>query len=228
MTEHNKEVPVFQICTEPTRVDALVVFVRGVLGPIPVLGSLMAEIVGAIIPNQRVDRIARVVVVLAEKVAGLEQERVEERLKTPEGVDLLEDGFHQAARALSDERLEYIANILRSGITEEQAKMAEKKRLMWLLGQLDDAEIIMLTGCSMLERDEEFEKRHWSVLEPRDYYGGMPDDEAAKVSLDLSRKHHMCSLGLLPPLVDNGVGTEATPLGRLLVKTVTGGLYGNW
>ncbi len=210
-----------------TRVDALAIMAKGVLGAVPNIGPLMAEIAGAIIPNQRVNRIVRVVELLGRRVADLEQQRVAERLNTPEGVDLLEDGFHQAARALSDDRLEYIANLLRSGITEEQARMAEKKRLMWLLGQLDDAEIILLIWYSGANEDDDFNKRYWHVLDPVDYYGGMPDDETDRVSIRLSRTAHLHSLGLLEGRQESSA-SKVTPLGRLLLKIVTSGKYGTW
>lgn len=213
--------------TRNTRVDTLAIVAKGVLGAVPIIGPLMAEIAGAIIPNQRVDRIVRLVELLGRKVADLEQQLVEERLKTPAGVDLLEDGFLQAARALSDERLEYIANILRSGITEEQARMGEMKRLMWLLGQLDDAEIILLIWYSGAHEDDDFTKRHRHVLDPADYYGGMPDDETDRVSIRLSRTHHLHSLGLLERRQQSSAW-EVTPLGRLFLKIITSGKYGTW
>ena len=119
---------------KPTRTDTIVAAARGTLGAIPYVGPLIAEIVGTIIPNQRMDRLSRLVETLGQKVADLDHALVEERLKARDGVDLLEDGFHQAARAVSDERIEYITDILRAGITEQQAKFAEKKFLMWLLG----------------------------------------------------------------------------------------------
>jgi hypothetical protein len=178
----------------------LAVVARGVLGAIPVCGPLIAEIVGVIIPNQRVDRIVRLVELLGQKMVDLEQKLIEERLKAPEGVDLLEDGFHQAARALSEERLEYIANILRSGITEEQAKMAEKKRLMWLLGQLDDAEIILLAWYGLWPPlSQEFMAKHADILEPKPITSDSTREEIDSAAMQEARKAHLVTLALLRP-----------------------------
>ncbi len=224
--------------TKPNRVDALAVAAKGALGAIPVVGPLMAEVVGSIIPNQRLDRLARLVEILGRKVAGLDQTRIAQRMKTPEGVDLLEDAFQQAARALTDERIEYIANILRAGITEEQAKLSEKKFLMWLLGQLDDAEVILLAWLDRpTQRDEEFEKKHWHIVQPRAATLGSSQDEIDDATVYDSRKAHLVTFGLLRlrfrnvrkgelPEFDKKTGMmkasghEVTPLGRLLLRTI--------
>lgn len=231
--------------TQANRTDAVVVAAKGVLGAIPFIGSLVAEIIGTVIPNQRVDRIARLVEMLRQKVADLDHDKVAACLRSTEGVDLLEDGFWLAARALTDERIEHIANILKAGIGEDQARLGEKKRLMWLLGQLDDAEIILLTWFSQLDRDWAFEEKHRQTIEPRSCHSDLNDQEVDEVSIYLSRKQHLVNLGLTKPRFesvrrgelpefDSNTGTmrssghEATPLGRLLVRTVTQGAYGNW
>ena len=43
--------------TENTKKDYAVSIGKGILGAIPIVGPLMAETVGSIIPNQRIDRI---------------------------------------------------------------------------------------------------------------------------------------------------------------------------
>jgi len=221
-----------------SRTDALVVAAKGVLGAIPIIGPIVAEVVGAIIPNQRMDRIARLLSALAESVANLDRSILEQRLSTPLGVDLLEDAFQQAARAVSDERIEYVANILKAGLTEDEAKIGDKKFLMWLLGQLSDAEVILLAWFNMSpNKDEDFRKRHWHVLEPKIAHLGSSQDELDDRTLYESRKAHLVSLNLLRPRFRRTIkqqvpefdertgmlkasGYDVTPLGRLLLRTI--------
>lgn len=224
---------------ESNRTDALVTLAKGTLGAIPFVGPLIAEIVGTIIPNQRMDRLARLVTALQGKIAELDHTLVQERLRTPEGVDLLEDAFHQAARAMTEERIEYLACILQTGIAEEQTKLSEKKFLLWLLGQLDDAEVILLVWLSQLPtRDAEFEKRHWHIVHPRAAHMGSSQEELDDATLYASRKAHLATLGLIRlrfrhvvrgklPEFDQRTGMmkasgyDVTPLGQLLLRTIS-------
>lgn len=224
--------------TKANRTDALVVAAKGTLGAIPVVGPLVAEVVGSIIPNQRLDRLAHLVEMLGRKVADLDQSLIGQRLKTPEGVDLLEDAFQQAARALSQERIEYIAHVLAKGITDEQAKQSEAKFLMWLLGQLSDPEVILLAWMDMLpERDHEFETKHKHIIEPRIAHMGSSQDEIDDETLHDARKAHLITLDLLRPRFRHArkgelpefdkrtgmmkaSGHNVTRLGRLLLRTI--------
>ncbi|MBU0639750.1 MAG: hypothetical protein KKB50_12860 [Planctomycetes bacterium] len=226
--------------TGSNRVDALVVAAKGVLGAVPIVGPIVAEVVGAIIPNQRIDRIARLLEALRRKVADQDQTLIERRMKTPEGVDLLEDAFHQAARALSDERLEYIADVLKKGISDEQAKQSESKSLMWLLGQLSDPEVILLAWFDRVtsgNRDEKFEKRHSNIIEPPVAQLGSSQEEIDNEALHNARKAQLVTLGLLRPRFRHvrkgespefdertgmmkASGHDVTALGRLLLRTI--------
>ncbi len=224
--------------TDTNRVDALVVAVKGTLGAIPVAGPIIAEVVGAIIPNQRIDRISRLVEFLHCKLAGLDQTVIGQRVKTPQGVDLLEDAFYQTARALSDERIEYVANVLAAGITEDEAKIGDKKFLMWLLSQLNDAEIILLAWFNMLpNRDAEFIRKHQQIIDPKSAHRGSSQEELDDSTLYEARKAHLVSLNLLRPRFRRTMkmqvpdfdqrtgklkvlGYDVTSLGRMLLRLI--------
>src|SRR5262245_24201246 len=99
-----------------TTTDLLASLARGTTGMVPVVGSLIAEVVGNIIPSQRVDRIVRFVELLETRLGILEQEVLKERMAAAPVIDILEDAFTQAARATSQERLEQIANLVANGL----------------------------------------------------------------------------------------------------------------
>jgi hypothetical protein len=93
-----------EIDLESNKSDAVAIGVKSILGIVP-FGSLISEIATTVIPNQRTERIVLFVEVLNEKLKYLNKEVVELKTKSEEFADLLQDGFIQASRALSRERL---------------------------------------------------------------------------------------------------------------------------
>ena len=92
---------------------------RASLGTVPFAGSLLVEAAGVIIPNQRIDRIAKFAKTLESKLSNLEQDFVRSQLTNENFTDLLEEGLRQAARSLSDERREYIASLIENSLSSE-------------------------------------------------------------------------------------------------------------
>jgi hypothetical protein len=135
--------------------DIAAIIGKGLLGAIPFVGPLAAEIVGAIIPNQRIDRIETVLRLLETKISEEDKEKVKQRIVSPESVDLIEDGFVQASRALSEERKEYIASLLKNSLTDDQLKHIEYKRLLSILGELNDLEVLILKSLTFYTEKKE-------------------------------------------------------------------------
>ena len=95
---------------EQQSVDYLLTAVRSAVGPIPVVGPLISELAGVVVPNQRIDRISKFVVELEQRVRNLEfRHEIVNQLKDEHFTDLLEEGIRQAARSLTDDRRRYIA-----------------------------------------------------------------------------------------------------------------------
>jgi len=220
------------------KTDFAVAFSKGVLGAIPIVGPLMAEIVGHVIPNQRLDRLEKFLLILEEKVKGVDSKVLKKRSGKEEFVDLLEDGMIHASRALSDERKEYIASVIENGIKEENLDVIQKKLILNLLSELNDAEIIMLQSYSIHpnERNEYFEK-HKNVLTPPPAILGSSPDVIDDQAIYDAQKSHLERLGLLRrrfkkprrgelPEFDDKTGMvkaqgyEITSLGRLLLRNI--------
>jgi hypothetical protein len=207
---------------------------------VPVVGSLVAEIVGNIIPNQRVDRIVRFVQLLDERLGKLEQETLKTKFTHPPVVDLLEDAFTQAARATSQERLEHIANVVANGLSEVELNESETKRMLWLLGQITDAEVVILRSKLVMtnedaKRDAEFRSKHEQLLAPDVTHMGSSEEEFEEAALKASYRQHLHDLGLIryrfrqprrgemPEFDDNtgmmkASGSEVTRLGKMLLR----------
>lgn len=140
-----------------TGADRAVALVRSITGAIPVVGAALSEIVTVIVPNQRIDRLEKYLVHLEGEIARL---RIpEERLKTTESVDLIEDGAYQAVRALTDDRRRYIARCVSEGVSDDTRTHIEKKRILDLLDQLDDQELLILDafGSPVHDRKTKFD-----------------------------------------------------------------------
>ncbi len=109
---------------EQNEVDLAVGAWAVTLGYMPAVGPIVAELFRNVIPNQRHDRIADFLRILDDKLSSLEEDFLREKMRTEEFVDLFEDGAYQAARALTDERKERIAALLKNSLTDEDLTQA--------------------------------------------------------------------------------------------------------
>jgi hypothetical protein len=229
--------------TGTNRTDVVATLTKGALGAIPFVGGLAAEVVGAVIPNQRMDRIARLVKVLESKVETLDKEQVRRAFTEPGFVDILEDGFVQAARSLNEERIEHIASLLKNGLTEEHREFVELKKLLYLLAEINDIEVIVLRSYGepqAIGEESEFRKKHANLLSSPGAHLGSSQDELDDQFFYDAYRLHLVRLGLLrprfkkakrgelPPFDEKtgmiqASGHELTPLGRLLLKNIEAG-----
>ena len=225
-----------------TKRDVAVGLVRGAVGAIPVAGSIFSEIIGELVPQQRIERIAIYVQLLNDRLGRLEELDRNVRLRNPENIDLFEEGAFQSAKALSDERRIYIANLVATGITGAEKERLESKRLLNLLRELDDAEIIVLASNLQKNQDDEFWNRHDTVLHPVLAHLGSSQEELDAATVQQLARTHLSRLGLLKPRFarprknelpefdDNtgmikASGDELTSLARLLLRRI--GLAGD-
>lgn len=223
-----------------TSTDIVASLAKGTTGMVPVVGSLIAEVVGNVIPNQRVDRIVRFVKLLDARLGNLEQRLLETKLTHPDAVDILEDAFTQAARATSQDRLDHIANVVANGLSPDELNQAQIKQMLWLLGQLNDAEIVILRSKLVMtqrdvESDAEFWNKHEAILAPDATHMGSSEDEFEEAALKKSYRAHLHDLGLIRsrfkkpgrgelPEFDDATGmmkpsgTDITRMGKMLLR----------
>jgi len=223
---------------KPAKTDIAVILSKGVLGVIPIVGPLAAEVVGTLIPNQRLDRIERFLEKLEQHVNELDQEKVREQFRKPEFIDLLEDSFYQAARALKEERLEYIATLVAKGLSQDDAKYIRFKKMLSILSSLNDTEVLFLVMYARFEvGDHSFMEQHKEVLHPKVATMRSSEEEREAAFVQESYKAHLVELGLLRPRFKRphkgefpefddktgmmkASGHDLTPLGRMLLKYI--------
>lgn len=233
---------------QTNRTDGVVATAKAVFGMIPVAGSVISEVVGEVIPNQRMDRLVRFVEKLGEKVEHLDEAVFREHATHPDGVNLIEDGCFLAARAKSDDRLDQIASIVANGLSAEEQKRLEADKMLWLLEKLNDVEVILFRGSLPQTREEydmdaEFRSVHASVLSPKSPHRGAEQSEVEEAALFDSYRKHLIELNLMKvrfkkpkrnefPEFDEKTGMmkasgrELTLLGRMFLRFCD--LYPAW
>lgn len=223
--------PLDELDTSNNKTDLTVSTLKGLSGMIPVVGSLAAEVIGTLIPNQRIDRINEYLHILSDKVANIEVAVLENKFHEAGFIDLFEDSLYQAARALTRERKENIASLVKNSITDEKAEYIRYKYLLSLLSELNDVEILLLQSY-VRHNDEEFHNKHEDVL-----WKPLVSDNWDEKIVHENYKEHLVRLGLLKyrfkkpkkgefPEFDEKTGAmksqghDITSLGRILLRHV--------
>ena len=221
--------------------DWIALLTRGGAGAIPVVGGIVGEVISELIPNQRQDRLVNLVILVSEKLQQQNIELIRAKLHDPYHIDIFEDACFQTIRALSEERLEYISTALANSLTDDDLEHLQKKKLFWLLGELNDYEIIQLFYYSLSTNPrvrEEYYEKHSDVLRIPPITNSTTDDEKEKIVVSRTYKERLVQLGLLSPVFkspkrgmipefDNKTGQmtikhyQISPLGRLLCKFIT-------
>lgn len=75
------------------------------VGYVSAICPVISELIGRIIPNQKIDRVSRFIEQLDSRLMDLEVTLSEQDTTNANVIDILEDGFFQAARAVTDDRL---------------------------------------------------------------------------------------------------------------------------
>jgi hypothetical protein len=143
----------------------------------------------------------------------------------------------QPVRALTNERIEYIANLVAHGIAGEETQRLQSKRLLNLLRELDDAQIVVLSSyLQKNERDREFWKRNSAILAVVAATHTSEQAEIEEAAIQQLATDQLIRLGLLrpqftyvsrdePPEFDSrtgmmkaGLRPQLTVLGRLVLR----------
>ncbi len=214
--------------------DRAISLAKQVAGVLPGIGPALTEILLDDIPGQRMDRFAEFARQLDRRITGLE---LAEAAKDPRNLDLLEEGAFQSARALSNERLEYIAKIVADGLGDDEAARLESKRLLNLLDQIDDDQIIIMTSQLRRHWQDDFREKHANILTPPRAHMGSSREDHDKAEVFQLARDNLIQLGLLRPRfaqpkkdalpefdsktgMIKAQGFELSPRGRLLLRRI--------
>jgi len=220
--------------------EALIAILKATLGSVPLVGPFLAEAAGVTIPNLRIERLEKLAAFLAEQSYGqiIDSAHMQERLKDPKFLDLLEDGVAQAVRALSEDRLRRIAMFLFKGMSADEFDYITQKRMLALFGELNDAEVMILVCTAAADG----KRQHpYNVLDAGKHLSNGdldPTDRSYLLSVYDSYIDHLIALRLLrdgdlSDLVRHQYGDQKmlikrplyyiiTPLGWLMLQHVGG------
>jgi len=179
--------------------DWVALITRGGSEAIPYLGGVIGEVISEFIPNQRQDRIVKLVKMLSEKMQEHDIDIIRAKLHDPYNIDIFEDASFQAVRALSEERLNYLTNALKHSLINEQLEYSHKKKMLWLLGQINDIEVIILFYYqkAVWGDQKEFFETHKNILFVPPVTHSSSQDEIDREILHNSYKNRLTQLGLL-------------------------------
>lgn len=180
--------------------------------------------IAGVIPGQKLQRLQRWLDQFSIRVSSVEDgfERLNARLRTPEGSDILEDGLLEASRAVSEERLERLASLVANGLAGPEFEHDRVKTLARLFASLTDAEVVVLTFYAKPPTfgsawHKAMTDRHPEILTPVSREMGSPQSEIDRGALQDHRKDTLLRLGLLR---SDGRTTSITSLGKLLVRHI--------
>ncbi|MBB6414252.1 hypothetical protein [Mesorhizobium sangaii] len=221
-----------------TKTDLAVSALKGLAGIIPGVGSIVGEIVGQVIPGQRMDRLELFAKSLHEQFKQIDETLNKKHFDKAEKIDLFEEGVIQSARAISQDRIEYISKIVAFGLTGEAQERIQAKRLLGILESLDDDQVIILSSYLHKNRDDQaFRTTHADILRPVPVHLRSDAVEVDKGTLHQLAQTQLRTLDLISyryskpakgqlPEFDEKTGmmkagsTSLTPLGRLLLQRI--------
>ncbi|MBZ5500132.1 MAG: hypothetical protein LAP85_27370 [Acidobacteriia bacterium] len=191
--------------------DYVATAAKAALGFVPFIGSVLVELAGSVIPNQRIDRIVRFAQHLASRLEHVEQGFVSAQLKDENFTDLMEEGLRQAARSVMEERRKQIATLIANSLRKQDVSYVESKHLLRILGEINDIEVIWLASYyyDTPAEAQEYRARHSAVLEPVTANFGSSQEKVDGATLQQSYLEHLARLGLLQPRYDMDHGARA-------------------
>ena len=209
---------------EPSFQDRLVSVAKGVVGACPFVGPLVAEAIGALIPDQRFDRVVeflRNLDVVAHRLDA-RMEKFERNVRSAEGLDIMEEGLTQAARSITHDRKEHLARLVGRSLSVEEIKYEESRKLLNLYRDLTDPEILWLIYYSLnpvfgAGPHQDLVRKHPDVLKPISREVGAQQEQIDRAALQDSYKNTLMRFGLIEL---RGKSYQITSLGRLLVRYI--------
>ncbi|MEQ1898584.1 MAG: hypothetical protein ABL971_14490 [Vicinamibacterales bacterium] len=201
--------------------DYIAAAAKAALGAVPFAGSLLAELAGSIVPNQRIVRIVDFARRLEQRLSDTERQLIRARLTDEHFSDLLEESVRQAAHSVSEERRERIASLLRNSLNETALSFLESRHLLRILGELNDVEVLRLSSHLFegFGDGKEFREQHRAILEDIATPFNAPESTYERAAMQGSFDEHLARLGLL-----NAKHNVNRKTGHLVIDDRTGEL----
>lgn len=209
------------------RRDRLVSVAKATAAAVPFVGGVISELLTETIPELRFDRAVTFIRELDEELQriGARLESVERRLRTEQGIDLLEEGVLQASRSVSPDRTRRLARLVARTLGGDELEYEQARSLLNLYRDLTDPEIIWLLFYSMnpiLGRGphSDWVEQHPEVLLPISKEMSAPQEQHERAAIQDLWKQNLERYGLIQ---HRGKSMSITMLGRMLVRYIEEG-----
>jgi hypothetical protein len=176
---------------------------RGLIGQVPVIGSLTVELLNITIPNQRQERIEKLLNILSQKTFNISEQELQSKFKSTDFIDIFEDVLRQSVRATSDIRMEYLASVLKNGIDSQNFDHLQNKRLLEILEKINDIEVILLRSYSLRDNTSEYQdftNKYPDIFKVKEEQGQTESPETHDKDKQIFIRHYednLISLGLV-------------------------------
>lgn len=178
--------------------DLILSAIKALSASIPIIGSIINELIENVIPNQRLARACAFLEKLEKKVQVLENGKIKDNFNHPEFINLLEEAVAQVFKSVSEDRIDHVASILFNSIKGKEIEYDEAKIYLKLLDDVTDKEIIILGSKYYTFRDyPEYHERHQVHLELNTPTLASDNSEIEEYNVYQSYLQHLAVLGLL-------------------------------
>lgn len=214
---------------EPNVSDAIAAGLRvfgGSLNALPPeyagVGTMTLESIATLIPRQQTERLVDFVKLLHRCLADLRQDldEVQEKLRGGgEPLDIFSEGIRAALRAASAERRRRIAQLVANGLSSDELRHDETRKLLAILERLSDSEILFLVFYSLRGAEQaEFQRQHSPLIKPASArIGGAPEEREKRTLQDA----YLATLEREDLLLKGSRGGYTpSPLGRMLLRLI--------
>ncbi len=208
--------------------DKVTTVLKGISGAVPIAGPMISEILGAVIPQQRLDRVVEFVACLERSIIqfDMEIEEVRKKINEPNYTAFFYKACLHSADSTSSERISRIRNVFIRGIRDVDQDALRYDSILTLLNKLNDVEFTYLHMYHLLKWDitafKEFQSQNDGIILYPVVVGGMSQEEKDKENAKLIYSNNLQSLGLLEIEYDkNGKGKfKCSAVGDMLIRYV--------
>lgn len=189
---------------ENNKTDLLAAILKGAVGFFPFVGQALAEAISIYLPKQRTDRLVRFYQELASRVSYIEEVVLMSRLSNPERLEILTEGALNASRAVSNDRISLIVNMVANGISNDQIDFSSEIHFLRILSELTDVEVIILRSYlfkGIDDYDIDFKNKYKGIYSYPAIFASLSQEEREplenQTAIQISYRVHLTTLGLL-------------------------------
>jgi len=229
-------------------VDYFVSCTKSTLGIVPYVGTFLGEVIGNVIPNQRMDRVCKYLEILAEKIEEkLNQDQYKEITNDKSLIMLFEKSIRFSSETDSLDKYVYYSEFIINSVKNKTVEQIQKERLLTILSELNEIEIILLIsyGLSLTinqVKANEFIEKNKQIIAPEPRYLSEPFEKCYAEKFNEQYNQNLEKLGIISydlvydretkiPIVDEVAkklerrGYVLTIIGKLLFDFIGADIY---